>query len=134
MEARVPARLTPAEGRHFGLVVGGAFLVLAAISAWRGHVIPPRLLGAIGGLLVLGGLLFPAAMGPVHARWMALAHAISRVTTPLFIGIVYYVVVTPMAVVRRLVGGNPMRHTARDGSYWNAHPAPPNPQDMQRQF
>ena len=134
MEARVPARLTPAEGRHFGLVVGGAFLVLAAVSAWRGHVIPPRILGAIGGLLVLGGLLVPAAMGPVRAGWMALAHAISRVTTPLFMGMVYYVVVTPMGFVRRRLGGNPMRNKENGGSYWVAHPAPPNPQDMQRQF
>ena len=47
---RVPARLTPAEGRKFGLTVGAAFLVLAAIPWWRGHRIARDCAcGALGG-------------------------------------------------------------------------------------
>lgn len=134
MEARIPARLTAAEGRRFGLVVGAAFLVLAGLSAWRGHQLPPRILGGIGALLIVGGLLAPAHMGPVHAAWMKLALVISRVTTPIFMGIVYYVVLTPMAMVRRAFGGNPMRRTASGGSYWMKHATSADKDAMLRQF
>ena len=134
METRIPVGLTVAEGRKFGVTVGGAFLVLAALSLWRGHVIAPRVLATIGGLLLVGGLLVPGQLGPVYRGWMGLAKVISRFTTPIFMGIVYFVVLTPMALLRRLFGGNPMRHAARENSYWAAHAAPTRAEGMEHQF
>ncbi len=47
LEARVPARLTGAAGRKFGLTVGGAFLVLAALLYyWRHKETAAAVLGA----------------------------------------------------------------------------------------
>ena len=134
MEARISAGLTVAEGRKFGVTVGGAFLVLASISVWRGHVIAPRVLTTLGVLLVLGGLVVPGQLGPVYRSWMGLAKIISRFTTPIFMGIVYFLVLTPMAIVRRLIGGNPMRHAAIGSSYWASHSVPPKGEDMEHQF
>ncbi len=134
MEARIPVGLTTAEGRKFGFTVGGAFLVLASISVWRGHVIAPRALTSLGFLLVLGGLFAPRQLGPVYRAWMGLAKVISRFTTPIFMGIVYFLVLTPMAILRRLIGGNPMRHAATDNSYWAPHSALPKGEDMEHQF
>lgn len=134
MEARISVGLTVAEGRKFGFTVGGAFLVLASISVWRGHVIAPSVLTTLGVLLVLGGLFVPGQLGPVYGAWMGLAKVISRFTTPIFMGIVYFLVLTPMAIVRRLIGGNPMRHAATDGSYWASRSALPKGEDMEHQF
>lgn len=134
MEARVPARLSVEEGRKFGLLVGGAFLLIAAISYWRGHVIAPRVLAALGALLVLGGALVPGHMGPVYNFWMGFAKVLSKVTTPIFMGIVYFVVLTPMAFLRRIIGGNPMHHTPVNASYWAAHEKRADPLSMERQF
>ena len=53
MAERVPARLTAAQGRRFGLTVGLAFLVLAGIAWWRGHPTSVLVLGSLGTLLVL---------------------------------------------------------------------------------
>ena len=134
MEARIPVGLTVAEGRKFGFTVGGAFLVLASISVWRGHVIAPSVLATLGGLLLVGGLFVPGQLGPVYRGWMGLAKVISRFTTPIFMGIIYFLVLTPMALMRRLIGGNPMRHTASENSYWATHSAPPKGKDMEHQF
>ncbi len=82
----IPARLTAREGRRFAFTVGTAFLVLAAISAWRGHTLPPRVLGALGGALLLAGLVVPGRLSRVHRAWMGLALALSKVTTPIMIG------------------------------------------------
>ena len=121
MAERVPARLTPAEGRKFALTVGTAFLALAALTWWRDHMLVARVLGALGGGLWLGGLVVPGSMGPVYRFWMGLAHAISRVTTPIFLGIVYFVVIMPIGILMRMLGRNPIRHEPRAGSYWAPH-------------
>lgn len=107
-----------ASGRRFGLTVGGAFAVLAAISWWRGHAWPPAALGALGGALLLAAIAVPRHLLPVERAWMAGARAISRVTTPLLVGIVFYGVVTPIGLVMRAFGRNTMRHPLVNDSYW----------------
>ena len=136
MAGAVPARLTPRQqGRKFGLTLGIAFLVLAGISFWRGHSAVPAVLGAIGGALLLGALAMPAALLPIERGWMAFAHALSRVTTPLFMGIVYFLAFTPFGVARRLMGRNALVHARRDGSYWvTLDRAARKRRSMQRQF
>jgi hypothetical protein len=127
--------LTAAEGRRFGLTVGGAFLVLAAITWWRGHPTATTVLGTLGGVLALSGLVLPTYLGPVERAWMALAHAISKVTTPIVMGVMYLVVMSPVGVLRRLFGGNPLAHAEQSGSYWRSRePGARRSADMRRQF
>jgi hypothetical protein len=91
--------------------------------------------GALGGLLVLAGLVLPARLGPVQRAWMGLAHQISRVTTPIFLGIVYYLVLTPVGLVMRLAGQRPLEHGARGQSTWLPRETDPARRTgMERQF
>ena len=118
MEKRVPARLTAAAGRRFGFTLGAAFLALGAIAWWRGGRIAPLVLAALATPLVLGALIAPTALGPVERAWMAFAERLSRITTPIAMGIVFYLVMTPIGLVMRAFGKNPLDHrTARD-SFW----------------
>lgn len=112
MERRIPTRLTRAEGRKFGLTVGAAFAVLTGIVWWRDHEILQAVFGGLSGFFILGGLLVPTLMGPVERAWMGLAVAISKVTTPIFMGIVYFGVITPISLIMRALGRNPMVHKA----------------------
>jgi DMSO reductase anchor subunit len=118
LAGRVRARLTAREGRRFGLTVGLAFLALAGVLVWRRHETAAVVCGALGALLALGALIAPTRLGPVERAWMALALLISRVTTPIFMGIVYFLVLTPMALAMRMAGKNPLRHRAAEGGYW----------------
>lgn len=118
MATAVPARLSASEGRKFGLTVGIAFLVITGILVWRDHMRAVPYVGALGGLLVVAGLAIPTYLGPIQRAWMGLAHLISKVTTPIFMGVVYYVVLSPIGVLMRLFGRNPMRHPLSDGGYW----------------
>jgi hypothetical protein len=68
--------------------------------------------------LLAAGLLVPGQLGPVQRAWMGLAHAISKVTTPIFMGVVFFIVLTPVGLVMRLFGRNPIHHRAIDRSYW----------------
>jgi ABC-type uncharacterized transport system permease subunit len=134
MAAGVPARLTAAQGRRFGLTVGAAFLVFAAIAWWRGHPTTTMVLAALGSVLVLSGLVIPTYLGPVERAWMKLAHYISKVTTPIVMGVMYLLVLTPVGIVRRSLGGNPMVHDAQGTSYWKSRPEGKRAGSLTRQF
>lgn len=134
METGIPARLTPAEGRKFGLTVGIAFLVLGGlIYFWRHKETAGAVAGGLGALLVLAGLAVPTLLGPLQRAWMGLAHLISRVTTPIFMGVVFFLVITPIGLLRRLSGKRSLVHRERDGSFWMA-PVSGGRSDMNRQF
>ncbi len=126
--------MTRAEGRKFGLLVGGAFLLIAAILWWRGRHVAPYVAG-LGGALVLAGLLVPTMLGPVNRAWMGLAHLLSKVTTPIFMGVVYFVIFSPVALGMRLFGRRSLVHPLHDGTYWIEREAgTPEPGRMKRQF
>ena len=127
-----PARLSAPEGRKFAFTMAAAFGVLAALLWWRERTTASAVLGAVAGAFALGGLLVPGHLGPVHRAWMGFAHAISRVTTPIFMGIVYFLVIAPIAFLRRAFGGNPLRaHQGESG--WVDRSAEPRG-DLTRQF
>jgi hypothetical protein len=127
---------TAAEGRRFGLTVGAALLALAGVSWWRGSVVAGSVVAILGSLLVAAGLLLPVELEPVHRAWMAVALAISRVTTPILMGIVFLVAITPIAVALRLMGRNPLEHRApANGGYWKARPPESRARtDLEHQF
>lgn len=127
--------MTAAEGRKFGLAVGGAFLLLALILWWRGKVAAVPYVAGLGTMLVLGGLVAPAALGPVQRAWMRLAHLMSRVTTPILMGVIYFLVLTPIGLALRLAGRNPLVHRSRGAGVWYERGGEkPDPNRMERQF
>lgn len=133
MAEGIPARLTVQAGRRFGCTVGGAFVVLGALSWWRAHPAAAMVLTTFGGMLVLAGLAIPTHLGPVERAWMKLAHAISRVTTPILMGAIYFIVVTPVGVVRRTFGSDPLKHSATTVGFWKDRSQSPA-SSMERQF
>jgi len=135
LERRVSARLTPAEGRKFAFPVGTAFLVLAGIVWWRGHVTVAMVFGAMGSLLLLAGLVIPGRLTGLYNAWMGFAFAISKVTTPIVMGITYFIVLAPIGLLMRLFGKNPIMRHPQDGSFWVPRPeGGKRKSDLQRQF
>lgn len=126
---------TAKDGRKFGLTVGAAFALLGAVSRWRGHDVAPLVLWSLGGALLAGGALIPAYLGGVFRAWMGLAHLLSKVTTPIFMGVIYFVVIAPMGIAMRLFGRDPLAHRATGTGYWVTRTADPDKANsLSRQF
>ena len=134
METRIPARLTPEEGRKFAFPVGTAFFVLAGIVWWRGHVPLATFFSALGGPLILAGILVPGKLGPIYRGWMKFALLLSKVTTPIFMGVTYFGVMMPIGVFMRVVGYNAVRRKEIDGGFWVARESGKRKSDLSRQF
>jgi hypothetical protein len=133
LENGVPARLSPAEGRKFALTVGTAFLVLGGIVLWRQHMLAANILFGLGGTLWVLGLVVPGHLSGLNRAWMGLALLISKVTTPIFMGVVYFLVITPISLLMRLFGKAPMR--PRFGAtFWVPREPELRRSDLSRQF
>ena len=110
--------------KEFGLIVGSIFVVLGGWWVYRGKFFEVACLSlAVGALLVGFGLLFPRALVYPNKAWMMLAEALSYVTTRIILGFVFFLIVTPIGVTKRLMGWDPLsRRTAGGSSYWREYP------------
>jgi hypothetical protein len=109
--------------REFGLLVGGILALLGGWRLWRGHggTVSDVLLG-VGALLLVMGLLVPGALRWPYRGWMALAEALSVVMTSVILTLVYFGVVTPLGILRKAMGGDPLRRRSSSaGSYWHPY-------------
>jgi len=108
---------------EFGLIVGGIFVLLSGWWIYRGkfHSISQVTL-PLGAVLVLLGIVFPRALVIPNKAWMALAEALSFVSTRVILAVVFFGVVTPIGFVKRLFGWDPLsRRAPASDSYWRPY-------------
>jgi hypothetical protein len=104
------------------------FLLLVAALLWRRqHSLP--LSGALVGVAVLSalvGLAVPAAARALFVGAMYVTFPIGWVVSHVLLLVIYYVVFTPVGLIGRLFGYDPMRRRfdREARSYWVEHEAP----------
>jgi hypothetical protein len=121
--------------RSFGLILGACFAVIALWPAvFRSE--SPRT-WALGLAVLLSGtaLVYPPALRSFHRWWMSVGEALGWVNSRIILGIVYYVLIIPIGVIRRITGSDPMRRNfeSHASTYKIARSRRP-PSHMQRQF
>ena len=125
--------------REFGLIVGGVFALLGGWWIYRGRFAGvAQFLAVLGPVLIVLGLVIPKVLVYPNKAWMKLAEALSFITTPLILGFVYFVVLTPIGIIKRAMGWDPLhRRAARSGSdsYWRPYSERQrNPRHFEKMF
>jgi Saxitoxin biosynthesis operon protein SxtJ len=124
------------SNRSFGLVMAAACAFFAFSPKFKGH--DPRLwLLGPGGVFTLAALAFPKVLGPLNFLWTKLGLLLGKITTPIVLFIFFYVILTPVALLMRLTGKDPMRskRAAPGKSYWIERTPPgPAPETLRNQF
>src|ERR1044071_6349252 len=117
MEAIKKRRPSFRTEREFGLIVGGIFVLLSSWWIYRGKFSSVRQVTLpLGALLVVLGIILPRALVYPNKAWMALAEVLSFISTRIILAIVYFLVLTPIGVIKRLFGWDPLhrREYARE--------------------
>jgi len=116
--------------RKFGVIAFLFFGGLCALGLWREKPVPTYLFGSLS-VLGLGFILMPGPLRPVYDTWLKIAHAVGRVITLLSLSMVYYLVITPAALIKRLLGGRPLplRPDKEASSYWVTRTEPAQPKE-----
>ncbi len=95
--------------RQFGLLTGGLLAALFGLFfPWLLTTGLPLWPWLVGGILALWALVAPTSLRPVYRAWMRLALLLSRITTPLILGIVFFLVILPVALAIKVVGRDAM--------------------------
>ncbi len=105
--------------RQFGLTVGIAFGVLAALLFWRGKV-HYSYFAVISAAFLLLRLIAPMVLKPVEKVWMTFATALGWVMTRVILSILFFGMLTPMGLIGRLVGKDflNLKMDASAKTYW----------------
>lgn len=121
--------------RAFGLVMAAACGVFGLAPLRHGDAPRAPLLVAAGVFLAVA-LTAPRMLRPLNLAWTRLGMVLQRVTTPLLLAIVFFAVITPMAVVMRMRGRDPLRRRADPAArtYWIDRPPPASAESLRRQF
>jgi hypothetical protein len=95
--------MSSTEARRFGLQAM-ALLALVALWLWlrKHHPAAALATAGAGALLGLSGFVTPAALLLVKSAWMGLGRVIGRVNGTIVLVVIFFLVLTPVALVRRL--------------------------------
>jgi hypothetical protein len=124
------------SNREFGLVMAGALAIVGLWPLWKGSSVRPWPLAAAAIFAILA-LALPSLLTPLNRLWMALGLLLGRITTPIFLGLLFFLVFTPVAILFRIMGRDALRLRWNRGapSYWIERTPPgPKPETMIRQF
>jgi len=128
--------LKGSSDRVFGLVFGAAFAIIGLVPILGGH--EPRLWAIlVAAVFIFCATVRPEILRPLNRLWQKIGLSLHRIVNPLVMGVLFYAIITPMAVVMRLRGKDPLRLKRPPGvsSYWipRTPPGPP-PDSMTNQF
>lgn len=122
--------------RSFGFTLAAALAILG--GARRLHDGEPHVpLFVVAASLVVLAVARPRLLGPLAGLWFRLGLVLHRLTSPIVLGAIFFLVVTPTGLLLRLCHRDPLRlrRDLRARTYWIERTTPdPGARWMQRQF
>ena len=118
MSQNQPQQL-PSE-RRFGLLFTAVFAVVgiyANLKGWNQTTVFS--LVGLSGLIALITLSVPKLLAPFNRLWFELGQLMGRIVSPIVLGAIFFLILTPVALVTRLFGRDELRLKRKDvTSYW----------------
>lgn len=131
------APLTPAlPNRAFGGLVVVALIILGIADWWREGRIAAWLL-VLALVVLLPTVLRPSLLAPATRAWLALGAWLHRIVSPITLGVLYFGMITPLALVLRLGRRDVLERRFEPGAdtYWiERDPPGPDIAGLPRQF
>ena len=109
----MPSEITNKQLRSFGFTVGGIFALIGFWPLVIRAEDPRWWAVAVAAFLLVPAVVFPKGLVWVHKGWMALGHVLGWINTRIILGFIFYFIVTPIGIVRRLLGKDPMGRRLR---------------------
>ncbi len=129
-------QVRPGSDRSFGVVFAVVFAIIGCWPLLRGET-PYWTILAIAAAFALAALVAPRLLRPLNWIWFRIGLLLHSVMSPLVMGAVFFLCVTPIGVVMRLLGKDvlALRRQAERSTYWIVRDPPgPGPDTMKNQF
>jgi O-antigen/teichoic acid export membrane protein len=109
----MPNEITSKQLRSFGFTVGGIFALIALWPIVVRAEDPRWWAMVVAGCLLVPAVVFPKSLVWVYQGWMAIGHVLGWINTRIILGMIFYVIVTPIGMIRRWLGKDPMGRQLR---------------------
>lgn len=108
--------------RSFGISVGIVLLLLTAALVWRGRIRTAEIMGPIGAFLLFFGYVRPSVLKYPSAAWWKLAMFLGYVNARIILSIAFFLVLTPLSLIWRAIGKDPLARDRRHWPGWTPYP------------
>jgi len=122
--------------RTFGIVFFAVFAIMGLYPLLNGGEARIWAL-IIAGAFLLAALVAPRILRPLNRLWSRFGLLLHNVVSPVIMGLLFFVAVTPTALIMRLAGKDPLRlrFDPEARTYWiDRQPPGPEPKTMRNQF
>ena len=126
----------PSE-RTFGLVFVGIFLITAAYGWYKEFSNTwVDVFLVLASIFLLCVLIAPKLLRPLNKAWYQLGLFLGRFVSPIVLGILFFIVITPVAIAMRLAGRDALKLRKQDvDTHWiDRKPPGPEPESFKEQF
>lgn len=123
--------------RQFGIVLAAILSVLGLINFFKGRITQFTWFFAVGIVAFCLAVMKPIALKGPYAVFMKIAHAIGWFNTRAILIIIYLLIVTPIGIIMRILGNDPLNIKYRGGktTYWISRSSPkPSPERLEKQY
>lgn len=124
------------KDRTFGQFFGILFAFVGGYCFFNTLIYVGVIFAGFSLILFLLALLRPNTLRPLNLAWSRLGLILSKLFTPLFLGLIYFCIVTPYGIIGKIVGNNPLLLKEREAvSYWvSAEDKDMTPNSFKKQY
>ena len=113
-------KIKGSSDRSFGLIIAAGFTLVALLPMWHQPHQPRWWALVLAFVFAVVALVWPRRLAPLNKLWLRFGLFLSSIVSPIVLGLLFYTTLTPVGLIMRLSGKDPLR-LRRDpgsGSYW----------------
>ena len=123
------------SNRKFGFFFTFVFVVVAAYFFYSTKVMWAYAFTLVSLIFLVITLVKSHALLPLNKLWMRFGLLLGMIVSPIVLGIIFFVLFTPIAILMRLSGRDEMRlKFSQKASHWITRSEPIKPESFKHQF
>ena len=123
------------SNRKFGFFFTFVFAVIATYFYYSANITWAYVYTATALIFLLVTLLKSDALLPLNKLWMRFGLLLGSIVSPIILGIIFFVLITPIAILMRLIGRDELNlKYIQKESYWNSRNKSIKSESFKNQF
>jgi hypothetical protein len=115
------------SNKKFGVFFSIVFILVAIYVYWRFKNNSAIFALILSTFFAVAAFLAPQLLNPLNCLWYGFGLLLGKIMSPIVLGIIFFVLITPISLVTRLFGRDEMKMKKRSvESYW-VDRSPPGP-------
>ena len=109
------------SNKKFGFLFSGIFLAFSLYGYFKHESITFIGLPLLAsGFFLVSSFFFQSLLGPLNKAWFLLGIGLGKVVSPIVLGIIFFGLITPIALIARLIGRDELKlKRPKTSSYWS---------------